>query len=179
MTTDHRWETAIHEAGHAVAAIVLGGKCTHAELTLDSGHVLLDELSPDDRAFAVSAGPAAEFLAGLHEPPPRPMGEMGQGSVDLGHLPEPHTSPETPAKEPSWFSPPDDVKVARWAIEGCEKEPERWASRVYFARHIAHKIIEDHRDEILTLASRLYLAGQLDQAEVLEAIFQTREAIER
>ncbi|MEZ6130524.1 MAG: hypothetical protein R3C59_17700 [Planctomycetaceae bacterium] len=65
---DVRWLTAIHEAGHAISAIVQGGRCLGLVLYAGdkSGQASIDELLPDRLAYAIASGPAAERLTEDH-----------------------------------------------------------------------------------------------------------------
>ena len=71
MTTDERYITACHEAGHAVAALMRGGgeiTSITIEPTADYLGYTWTRIKPFDRAFIIYAGPWAEARAQWTEP---------------------------------------------------------------------------------------------------------------
>jgi hypothetical protein len=66
MTLRWRWRTAIHEAGHGVAHVALGGQARQVS-TRWAGNTgsrcrLADALPPWERAIVSLAGPCAELF---------------------------------------------------------------------------------------------------------------------
>jgi len=164
-----RWRTSIHESAHAVVAIVLGGKCDH--LTLypdDSGLASLDQLSPFDLAVSQAAASAAETLLADEIPPgpePKPRTIAGREacdvspSVDLAVL---------ASRIPRGEAVSDERAVALFCIAGLEHEPpERWVNRFYTIHAVAQRVVSDHRDSILRVASLLYAKGVLSEGDIL------------
>ncbi len=71
MTTDERYITACHEAGHAVAALMRGGgeiTSITIEPTADYLGYTWTRIKPFDRAFIIYAGPWAEARAQWTDP---------------------------------------------------------------------------------------------------------------
>lgn len=66
-----RYELAVHEAGHAVAGVVLGGQLLRAEITDQTGLTSFEpDTFPPGRTAAIAyAGPWSE-LRGIHRRPP-------------------------------------------------------------------------------------------------------------
>tara|TARA_R110002049_G_scaffold47902_1_gene138362 strand:- start:53790 stop:54344 length:555 start_codon:yes stop_codon:yes gene_type:complete len=173
MTTtdsDHRWLVSCHEAGHAIAALELGGETNGVILTGNGGGMALsDDLHGDREAFVVAAGPAAEYLAEHHDAPDAPITTPDQvAATDIpadshrdfatvcmfADLPTPRSSM------------PDDVRIARWAIAGRESDPDCWAERVDFAKYVAAKIINANTDRIVAVARQLFVRGRLSGDEI-------------
>lgn len=166
-----RWKTAVHEAGHAVACVILGGRCDGIGIEPEGGgYANCTELSPSFDAFTTAAGPEAEYLSAEIAPPDIPSPSLSPvplpsvGVDDLAH------ARSVLARAAFLRSPPDDVRLAEWAISGRADDPDCWAGRVRFARHTASKIVADHRDTILSVARELFARGVLSKSEILEAM---------
>lgn len=167
-----RWLTAIHEAGHGVASIALGGECLQLVVYHDAtGLASLDCLSPTDRAIAVAAAAAAEELLSDVQAPEAPAPESF-------HIRE-HISEPTPAEKlesiaarfPASSTPTDEHCIAHFCISGLEDElPERWVQRFYFIHAVASRVVQDHRDAILRVASELFVRGVLSKLEIQEVM---------
>jgi len=167
-----RWRTSIHEASHAVASIVLGGRCERLNLYPDdSGLALLRELSPFNHAVAVASAAAAEDLLADEIPPgpePKPRTIAGreafdvQPTVDLAVL---------ASRLPHDEAISDERAIALFCIGGLEHEnPQRWVNRYYFVHVVAQRVVSDHRRQILAVASELFLRGVLHQHEISQII---------
>ena len=171
---DDRWFIAIHEAGHAVAGIALGGQVDGVVLMFDGGLAHVRGLHCDRHAFMVASGPAAEYLSQQHAAPERVA----------------ETPPPLPANADFQFAEicyfadrpgllktfeSDDRKIAQWAIDGRESEPESWAGRVQFCHHIAAKIVAENEACIVEIARQLFIHGRLTSDEV-SRIYQEQKA---
>lgn len=174
MTTNDRWLISCHEAGHAVGAIVLGGACDGVLLSVDSGQAHCRDLLGNNNAYMTACGPSAESLAEQFDAP----------------ICEP-VSFETIAKNPpetashefaAWCGVADVIGINRkfesdsrslalWAISGIESEPEKWAGRVAFARHVANQIIETNKSAVIRVARALYERGALT-GEQIKQLFE-------
>tara|TARA_R110002049_G_scaffold72490_7_gene187569 strand:- start:154450 stop:154998 length:549 start_codon:yes stop_codon:yes gene_type:complete len=166
----HRWRVAIHEAGHAIAALELGGETNGVILTAQSsGLALVDGLHGDCDAFMSAAGTAAEYLADQHTAPDEPITTPQQIAAD--DIPaDSHRDFATACSFADLPTPrssiPDDVRIARWAIAGRESDPDCWAGRVDFAKYVAEKIINANVDRIVAVASQLFIRGRLSGDEI-------------
>jgi hypothetical protein len=165
-----RWLAACHEAGHAVVGLDLGGRCSGLVLTAGGGLADVTEIYGDQRAFMVAAGDAAAALA---EHNAKPGGDYRTPeAIVTSDLSSPIEGSLRAAcmvadmQELTQRYPSDAARLATWAVSGKETEPESWAGRVAFARHIAAKAVEVNRDKILTIARRLFTEGVLSGEEV-------------
>lgn len=164
MTVDTRWTTALHESGHAVAAIALGGRCCGLVLFDDaSGQAHLSELLSDREAFSIAAGQAAEQLAEIHAAP--------ECSLTVAV----ETLPQTSEFLCTQLAKGEDVHnefvsdsrlLALWAIQGLEDQPESWAGRVAHAHRIAAEIVERNAAAIVRVAESLFVCGSLGEQEI-------------
>lgn len=165
---DPRWKTAIHESGHALAAIVLGGKCLGIVLYPDGGgQTHFTELLGDREAFAIAAGQAAERLAQSYAAPEC----LPTAEIETVHLRE--SSPFLACQlskgsdvHKEFVS--DDRYIALWAIGGNESEPERWVARVAHAHRVAVQIVETNAAAIVRVAAELFVRGNLCRDEITE-----------
>ena len=169
MTTpSDRWRTACHEAGHAVAGSELGGRISGLALTENGGGLAgIQGLTGDRHCFMTAAGPAAEYLAAEYDAPELPTAEPTP--------PEPVTADDPPTRfafnvarygtHPEQYQT-DDRVIAEWAISGRESEPESWAKRVAFAKHVASDIIEKNVGTVMRVATELYIRGRLTRVEI-------------
>lgn len=173
------WKTAIHEAGHAAATIALGGKVTRISMGPEGGGLAYLECNnATDEAISTAAGDIAEeILADT----PSPVLEL-----ESSEPPTPRILPDIlvedcrtliAAKDAARCreTVPDAVFLARWAIAGCEDEPDRWADRIAFVNHVASKIVADHREEIIRIATSLFQRQTLFKDEILAAFHNSQE----
>ena len=172
LSTDDqdRWEICIHEAGHVVAAIVLGGKCSRVVATSDGGVAHSLKLCPTDHAFVVASGPMADELLSSTPAPQLKIEDLpvsAESSNDLDAEPANQVEAIAALGAPG---PSDDQQLAEWAISNYPGDPERWAPRVYWAREIARRIVSDHREKIIDVATELYRKHVLKGTEI-EAMF--------
>lgn len=176
MKTD-RWIVACHEAGHAVSTIVLGGRCDGVALLDDmSGLCQSFELLGDREAYCIAAGPAAEPLAEQYPVPEFTPPESRPTVDEIESLPICQTAPFLAAQmarseADRKYGPSDDRRIALWAIEGREDQPEVWAGRVAHAHRIAADIITQNADSIVRVASALFKTNSLSGPEVT-ALFE-------
>ena len=162
--SDSRWFVAIHEAGHAVAAIVLGGECHIAVVTDMGGECRIDGLRHTDSAFMTAAGPAAErLLASVPSPelPPPPVAKITDCEI-----PADGDTDTAPTLQLSDFYLTDDQRIASWAVNGYEADPERWLGRVLWCHSMAETIVRDHAEFIVAVATELYSRGSLTSADI-------------
>jgi hypothetical protein len=158
-----RWRIALHEAGHCVACFVQGGRVVSVAASADCGAADADGLDPTARAFMLAAGPAADEL--LCDVPP-PQNQVAV-STFVDNPPAASLAAHLGACAATGrHGPTDDQQIAAWAIAGCEHDPDRWAPRVFWARHVARRIVTDHRSAIVRLAAELYHRGEMDGADV-------------
>jgi hypothetical protein len=173
MSREHRWKSALHESGHGVAAIALGGKCLGLVL-LDAGYSGLcqsGDLDATRQAFMIAAGPAAEKLAVEHPVPDVPIEESIVTADEIESLPVFETSPllacqlvRIPDTRKQFSS--DDRQLALWAVTGHEDEPERWAARRYFADHVAGDLVSKNSAAIVAVATELFQRTSLSETEI-------------
>ena len=166
-----RWQTAIHESGHGVACVVLGGVCTRLAILPDgSGLAFNSCLSPFARAVSVAAGPTAELrLADC--PPPATEPTPQAFDVVQCEIPEPTAAERLEsiaARYPDGSVPTDAQTVAHFCIRGFETRPEKWVSRFDMVQLAAGELIRDHQTKILAVAAALFARGILTETEILE-----------
>ncbi len=175
--SNQQWLTSLHEAGHCVAALALGGRVESVLRLDDAGMAHSVELEGGRDVYMTAAGPAAEALAEQYDPPAiEPIAETRviesiQKNDDPGEAAD--WVVRRGVKKWSRSCIPDDRRLALWAIGGYESEPDRWASRVAFARHIAAQIVDDRQKEIVRIAERLYQTGFLTGDEVSCLFYQS------
>jgi hypothetical protein len=178
MSRETRWETALHESGHAIASLTLGGKCLGLALLDDgdSGCCQSGDLDATRTAFMVACGPEAERLAESFPVPDVPIEQMIVTVDEIESLPVFETSPllacqmVRTADTRKRFSS-DDRQLALWAISGNEADPESWARRVEFARYVAEGLVTKNAETIVRVATALFTKTSLSGPEVT-AIFQ-------
>lgn len=180
--TDDQWRIAVHEAGHAVAALEFGGQCDGLVLLPEGGGLAgVEALGNGRDAYMIAAGPESERLAEEYDAPEamRPSGELltvneiESTSIfrSAPYLAAQLAKPEN--KRKSWVS--DERHLALWAITGHEHDPESWARRLDFVRHVAREVVDRNVETIIRLARALYEAGSLSADEIL-AIAQPQKA---
>ncbi|GJQ30705.1 MAG: hypothetical protein HBSAPP03_25890 [Phycisphaerae bacterium] len=161
----NRWIVSLHEAGHAVAALVLSGTRVVATLHENGGGAAwpLEELSPTDAAIMAAAGPLAEALADRHTAPEIPPPVASKEPCFPPALPtlESAATVETAGKLKRELAQAvsDHVVVARWCIAGIEKQPERWSQRHAWIQTLAKRLIRSHEKSIVEVARVLYQRG--------------------
>jgi len=167
-----RWKTAIHEAGHCITAIILGGQCHRLAIHHTGGGIaFVTGLSPFDHAVMVAAASEAETLLADSPPPERePSPESFDVPDPISELTATEKLEHIAAKHPVNKSPTDEHCIAQFCIRGLESEPERWAQRYHLIHHIAAQVVRDHRDAILRVATELFTRGVLSEFEIKEAI---------
>jgi hypothetical protein len=169
---DSRWKTSCHEAGHAVAALELGGRALGVCLLSEGGGLCQnDELDGTRNAFAAAAGPAAERLADEH-PVPDVITDQTPVNVDeLENLPVFASAPAIAcqmARSPKTRRQydHDDRIIALWAIGGTESAPDCWGRRVEFARQVAAELVERNTAAIVAIAKELFQRSSLSETEI-------------
>ncbi len=155
---DGRWRTALHEAGHVVASVVLNGGQRGCLL---AGAVAFDEggglafpsptLPKDDEAIMVAAGRLAEDLMQLFPPP----GEAPPPDVLASTLGDGAEGVKADAAK----AVPDEVAVAQHCIEGVEARPWLWYRRWHEIQLEAAVLVERNAARIVQLARILYSEG--------------------
>lgn len=154
-----RWKTCVHEGGHMTAAAVLLGDTASAAVVLASGGLAYidtpDPLRTFPQALAVAVGPAAESLADVH---PAPEAEPTPAPLVRADAP-PEQSAHAALTAELRAGQPDAARLARWCCECCPHEPQRWARRHAWIQREARRFVQDHAQEIVTVATRLYARG--------------------
>ena len=167
--TNDRWRTAVHEAGHAVACVELGGRCSGLALFPTGGGLAGTQgLFGDKHAFMTASGHAAEILATEYSAPELPVVETAAPEPSIDTI-----------GEPSWFSfntaryeeqperyETDQRTLALWSIAGREEDPDSWARRVRFAHHVADQIVKANATRIVRLAAELFVKNRLSRVEI-------------
>jgi len=161
-----RWRSALHEAGHVVAALVFNRE-DHVARTVravvaKSGActICVPPLTGYEEAFEAACGPAAEFLAEKVRPPgPVPTCRRRRPGPSEPAFLTRMTDYECARPHPLETS--DERRIALWAINGIEGEPERWAERVTRLRWHTYLFVRDAAGPILAAARRLYREGGL------------------
>ena len=171
MNSD-RWATSIHEAGHAVAAIALGGQCTQVTLQPDtSGMAFIQDLLYSDDVVATAAGPVAEkLLADTPAPEQVPTPESFDVRPSIADLTPAEKLEHIAAKYPPISTPSDARVVAEFCIRGVEDDSARWIERHQFILHRAEVVVRNHADKILRVARELFARGILTENEIEEAM---------
>ena len=177
------WKLAIHEAGHGVIAIVLGGQCTGVAIYGGGGGARLDGLDHHDElgtlfsrrhAIATAAGPAAEVLADRFPVPTETPAAHRKLTIDE-FLANPDDvrnliADNQARPDEDRFLVSDDRKIAEWAIGGNEQFPETWAGRVADVHRAAAELVEQNAEAIARLATALYVRGSLDEDQVSDCL---------
>ena len=176
--SSNRWRIALHESGHAVACLALGGRCTGVVLLDDGSEGIAEicELLGDRDAFAVAAGPAAESLVDQFTVPDVAITLAVVSLDNFESLPIFESSPylatqmaRTAGTRSAHIS--DARRLALWAITGREDLPERWAGLVEHAHQVAAEIVRHNAAAIVRIAEQLFVSGSLAESEV-KALFE-------
>ena len=169
--TNDRWVVACHESAHAIAGHVLGGRLSGLALTANGGLAGVEGLHGDRHAFMTAAGPAAEHLASEHPAPELPVDDdehVGDRTAtvadDLDSL-RMGLHVARFGSHPGEY-PSDDRSLALWAITSHEDDPDSWARRIRFARHVADEIIVKNAGTVLRVATELFIRGRLSRVEI-------------
>jgi hypothetical protein len=169
LPQDARWQTALHEASHAVTALALGGRCERLTIHSDgSGIASLDALSMFDHAVAVAA-PVAAMQLFADEPAPSMPAPIAVAADDRGDSTDATPRPDLAvlsACQPRKFAASDASTVAAFCTHTLETQPERWASRYHLVHETARRVVEDHRQQILAVARALFSRGTLDRHDI-------------
>ena len=167
------WRTSLHESGHGIASLALGGTCEGLVMFDDgAGIAQIGELLPNQEAYSIAAGPAAESLASDFPIPNVESAKTGVLTVDeIETLPLFATAPALACQlartsDDRRPGDSDNRRLALWAIAGCEDEPGRWAERVAFAHRIAGEIVRNNAQAIAAVAAELFSKGSLSGSEV-------------
>ena len=172
MTNKDRWQVAVHESAHGVAAIALGGTCSQLSVHSDGGGMaFIRGLIPFDNAVAVAAPKAAsEILGDVQAPAIEPTTELLDVRTSVADLTPREKLANIAARFPPHSTPTDEQVIAAYCINGVEHEHERWAERYHLVHHIAYQVVRNHRDQILRVARELFMRGVLSQDEIKRAI---------
>lgn len=160
-----RWDVAIHEAGHAVAGLLLAADPTEKAAAIIETHQgdgcapLPTSLSRFDYIIAVAAGPVANELL-EHEPAP-PLPRVADRQADVSTLrvfpdePRPAVE-ETAPPEPT---DPDEVRIAEACIDGFAKQPWAWLRNYETFQREARRMVIENRRLILAVAKIVFAQG--------------------
>lgn len=168
--SESRWETALHEAGHCVAALALGGECRGAVVLPDGGGyaqpIVLDSTQ---HAYAIAAGAVAEDLAKQHPAPDVEIGSRWLTDDEIEALPISQSAPLLARRLGSnpRNSDSDERTLALWAIQGRERFPHEWVSRIEHAKTMAAAIVRRNADAVVRVARALFIAGSLSEQEII------------
>ncbi|MBX3420536.1 MAG: hypothetical protein KF752_03165 [Pirellulaceae bacterium] len=170
MTTNERWRLAVHESAHAVAAVLLGGKCTGVLVKQSCGVAFVSQLCVDRDALCYAAGPAAESLATEFDPP----SEIERTADELTNTQLP-TSTDEHFRRHCAFADFDELPrglqqdcqhVARWCVTGHEENPHIWANRYFYLQRRATDFVEQNKEAIIAVAESLYRQTALSGDEI-------------
>lgn len=160
-----RWEVALHEAGHLVAAeVLLKDKAGAVIVDVDgstAGQAYIDVGNPPrsfKEALAIAAGMKAEGLAGLHDAPTLPLTPLQivrPVAADVSRERSSHASIVASMQT----GPSDDLRIAKWCCEHHPDKPEVWVSRHCWIHRAARVFVRRHAGAILDAARELYLTG--------------------
>jgi len=173
MSSDDRWKFSLHEAGHACAAIALGGRCTAVVLHRGGGGALIGELPRDNHVYATAAGPVAEWLS-MENPcptespvPDRPLtiDDILTRGGDLRVIMA--CDAARPAGDRQ-ILPNDDAVIFAWAVDGMDSTLDSGIRRLDHARRMGAKVVVRVATAIVRVATGLYIAGELDEQEILD-----------
>ncbi len=164
-----RWETAIHEAGHAVVAhsygipvksLLLdpdgGGKCAIDSTTLSSPLIVM-----------IAAGPIAqkrwanEFIRPVKAPSPETL-ERLRHKIEQQAL---HSAPIRYAQAS------DESRLREWVTSRCARNPELWSEKLCEIDREANEILELHKDCVQNLARALYMSCELIGDDAVNAMY--------
>lgn len=168
MTPSHdvaaRWRVALHEAGHAVAALALTPRRTVRAVLLAGGGGLTfaGDAGGLLGALVSAAGPAAERLAALHPAPPLPSWRDG-GDEPLA-APVVDGARGLACRRLLERGDVDGDLVTAWCTRGgAGRAPDwrRWREELVRLRWAARRFVREHANEILAAAARLYVEGEL------------------
>ena len=157
--SNRRWEIALHEAGHVVAAEAVGRRLVGAVLLNDrSGRAWVGgEPCTVADAAVVAAGAAAERLADDHNPPDvsPAVGPMPEADDERGR-----ELARSVIREPvATDAEPDEMVLARWACMNRPYHPGLWELRANLAHDRAADLVEANCDRVLEVARVLYATG--------------------
>ncbi len=176
---NERWRTSIHEAGHAIASITLGGRCDGVLLNAVGGLAICDDLTGDQFAFMAAAGPAGEILLQHHEAPEAAQASYKEVAeekmLEVAGKEFATVCMFADVEQPPSTQKSDDRHIAEWAIGGRETDPGCWARRVNLAKYVAGKIVAEHAAAIVRVAERLYVEGRVPGQQI-EILMQNQEA---
>ncbi len=167
LTTEEvrwRWIVSLHESAHSLCNFAYSGEPASAAIRpLGGGDASLHQLPSAAYAIAIAAGKAAEALSQQVAAPALSVGEamivdVRRHLAQRDEAERPHNLPRLPVIC-------DEVWLARWAIDGHEDFPERWAGRVAWAKAQAQAFVADNAGAIVALANRLYQRGTITPAD--------------
>lgn len=176
MNDRARWRTSLHEAGHAVASIVFGGRALGVCLLSEGGGLCQsDELDRTRSAFMIASGAAAERLTAEY---PVPDLKTDHTTVTVDEIENLSVFSSAPTLACQMVRSPDtrkhfdddDRRLALWAIFGNESDPDSWARRVQFARHMAENLIERNALAIVRIATALFEKSSLSETEIKKLV---------
>lgn len=179
MIDSERWRFCLHESGHGVSAIALGGKCLGLVVFADGSGGLAQntQLLPDREAYSIASGPAAETLETRFPAPEMAVSACDVTTKNFVSLPIYSSSPGLAvqmarSEDNRGHFDSDDRCLALWAIGGHEDRPESWSGRVAFVKHVAAEIIERNAESIVRVATELFVRGSLCRDEITELLKQ-------
>ena len=157
---------ALHEAGHAIAALILLDAAeVVAYVEDDRGHAHIHTSHPPanfGEAVAIAAGPAAEALAPWVDlgPPPIAGGSRRAGEPATMAEAIAFDAERTVARSIDW-TPTDAERIAAWCTGSAwlAEHPDEWAERHRDVQRAAQRFVREHRSAIVDLAQRLYCNG--------------------
>ena len=170
-----RWQTAVHEAAHACAAVAIGGECSRLAIFSDGGGLAtLDGLTPFGIAIATAAATAAVELLGSEPPPPEPDPAASDVRQAVGYLTPSEELAALASRFPADTTPSDERTIALYCITRCEVEgPEHWVARFHKVHARARRVVEDHRVQILSVARALFARGVLHTHDIEKEMGRT------
>lgn len=165
------FSTCVHEAGHAVISVVLkppDHPANAAAVVLDTpgrieyrpapaGGLAYSQsgLSDFDDAIVIAAGEAAtDFLLPAIRPPAIRAPRRG---LLKRTIPGGAESLEADCADPGLVE--DEVKLARFCIEGRERNPEQWAGRHSKIVYHAALLVKENARRIIEAADELFATG--------------------
>jgi hypothetical protein len=147
------WHGALHESAHLVAARVLLKKSGTAMVFGEGGGVA--EVGGGvpasfKEAMVAAAGIFGDVLA-LSYPPPEGL------SPTPAEVAAPQTAQRLKAAYGRVMS--DRMAVAQWCIADRECEPDTWAARHAWVFSSAEEFVQEHRQEVVAVATELFSRG--------------------